>query len=106
MGGIGGPRFRRLTGRPEIPGRLEIGAAALEQLDRELAARDWLVGDRCTIADLAVFGYGHRAADVGLEPGPHLQAWIDRIRALPGFVDDLEPYGANARAGAGRSIYG
>jgi glutathione S-transferase len=106
MGGIGGPRFRRLTGRPEIPGRLEIGAAALEQLDSELAARDWLVGDRCTIADLAVFGYGHRAADVGLEPGPDLQAWMERIRALPGFVDDLEPYGANARAGAGRSIYG
>src|SRR5215213_7819755 len=89
MGGIGGPRFRRLTGRPEIPGRLEIGAAALGLLDAELAARDWLVGDRCTIADLAVFGYGHRAADVGLQPGPHLAAWIVRIRALPGFVDDL-----------------
>jgi glutathione S-transferase len=106
MGGIGGPRFRRLTGRPEIPGRLEIGAAALELLDAELAARHWLVGDRCTIADLAVFGYGHRAADVGLQPGPHLAAWIARVRALPGFVDDLAPYGENARPGAGRSIYG
>ena len=106
MGGIGGPRFRRLTGRPEIPGRLETGADALAVLDAELARRDWLVGDACTIADLAVFGYGHRAGDVDLEVGPHVQAWIDRIRALPGFVDDLAPYGENARPGAARSIYG
>jgi glutathione S-transferase len=106
MGGIGGPRFRRLTGRPAIAGRLETGAAALALLDAELARRDWLVGDACTIADLAVFGYGHRAADVELEPGPHVRAWFDRIRALPGFVDDLAPYGENARPGAGRSIYG
>jgi glutathione S-transferase len=106
MGGIGGPRFRRLTGRPQIPGRLETGADALAVLDAQLAERDWLVGDACTIADLAVFGYGHRAGDVELEPGPHLRAWFDRIRALPGFVDDLAPYGENARLGAGRSIYG
>jgi glutathione S-transferase len=106
MGGIGGPRFRRLTGRPEIPGRLQTGAEALSVLDAHLASRDWLVGDACTIADLAIFGYAHRAADVELAPGPHVRAWFDRIRALPGFVDDLAPYGENARQGAGRSIYG
>jgi glutathione S-transferase len=105
MGGIGGPRFRLLTGRPAIPGRLEIGAAALELLEAELGARDWLVGARPTIADVAVFGYGHVAGEAGLAPGPAVVAWFDRIRALPGFVADLEPYGANARAGAGRSIY-
>jgi glutathione S-transferase len=106
MGGIGGPRFRRLTGRLPIAGRLELGAAALALLDVELAGRDWLAAGACTIADLAVYGYGHRAADVGLEPGPHVRAWCERIRALPGFVDDLAPYGENARPGAGRSIYG
>jgi hypothetical protein len=31
--------------------------------------------------------------------------WMERLRALPGFVADLVPYPANARAGAGRSIY-
>ena len=106
MGGIGGPRFRHLTGRPPLPGRLEIGANALALLDAELARRDWLVGERCTIADLAVYGYAHRAGDVGLSFGAHASAWMDRIRALPGFVDDLAPYGENARPGAGRSIYG
>jgi len=106
MGGIGGPRFRILTGRPQVAGRLEIGAQALQALDDHLGVRDWLVADRCTIADLAVFGYAHVAPEAGLELPPHVVAWMERIRALPGFVADLEPYGDNARPGAGRSIYG
>src|SRR5215217_6381611 len=55
MGGIGGPRFRALTGRPFDPARLETGRGALAHLDAQLAARDWLVGERPTIADLGVF---------------------------------------------------
>ena len=106
MGGIGGPRFRLLTGRPPIAGRLEIGAGALELLDEQLAERAWLVGNRATIADVAVYGYAHVAHEAGLQPGAHVRAWFERLRALPGFVADLEPYPANARAGAGRSIYG
>jgi glutathione S-transferase len=105
MGGIGAPRFRLHTGRPEVAGRLEIGAGALAALDEHLRGRSWLVGDACTIADVSVFGYGHLATDVGLEPGEQVRAWYDRIRALPGFVADLEPYGENARPGASRSIY-
>jgi glutathione S-transferase len=105
MGGIGAPRFRRLTGRPAIAGRLTIGEQALATLDAHLADRDWLVGDRCTIADVAVYGYGHVAADAGLSHGPHLRAWMERLQALPGFVADLVPYPDNAHAGASRSIY-
>jgi hypothetical protein len=43
----------------------------------------------------------------GAHHGRHRQvhAWIERMRALPGFIADLEPYGENARPGAGRSIY-
>jgi glutathione S-transferase len=106
MGGIGGPRFRLLTGRPPIEGRLDIGAQALELLDAHLRERAWLVGEAPSIADVAVFGYGHVAHEAGLEPGLHVRAWLERVRALPGFVADLEPYGENARPGAGRSIYG
>jgi glutathione S-transferase len=106
MGGVGGPRFRLLTGRPALEGRLEIGAQALELLDAHLSEREWLVAEAPSIADVAVFGYGHVAHEAGLEPGAHVHAWFDRVRALPGFVADLEPYGENARPGAGRSIYG
>ena len=42
---------------------------------------------------------------VYLDRYPALQAWLRRIAGLPGFVDDLQPYPANARLGAGRSIY-
>ena len=75
-------------------------------LDAHLAGRDWLVGDGPTIADVSVFGYAHVAPDAGLEIPPHVAAWMERLRALPGFVADLAPYAENARAGAGRSIYG
>jgi glutathione S-transferase len=55
---------------------------------------------------VAVFGYAHVAPEAGLAIPPRVGAWIERIRALPGFVADLAPYGENARPGAGRSIYG
>jgi glutathione S-transferase len=108
MGGIGAARFRLLTGRPLPEGRLETGADALRVLDAHLGARAWLVGDRPTIADLAVFGYAHVADEAGLDLAAHahLGAWMQRLRSLPGFVADLEPYPPNARQGAGRSIYG
>jgi glutathione S-transferase len=105
MGGIGAARFHRLTGRPPLPDRVARGAAALAVLDAALAERAWLVGDGCTIADLAVFGYAHVAPQAGVALPAHVAAWIGRVQALPGFVDDLAPYGDNARPGAGRSIY-
>jgi glutathione S-transferase len=109
MGGIGGARFRLITGRdPDVvPGMLARGRSALEMLDAHLSGREWLVGDACTIADVANFAYAHLAAEAGLPLAGHpaVRAWLDRVRALPGFADDLAPYPGDARAGAGRSIY-
>jgi hypothetical protein len=34
-----------------------------------------------------------------------VEHWLDRIRALPRFMDDLVPDPPNARPGAGTSIY-
>ena len=47
------------------------------------------------------------AGDAGIDLAAFqaVQAWLDRVEAQPGFVDDLVPYPANARAGASRSIY-
>ena len=36
---------------------------------------------------------------------PSVVAWLARVKDQPRFMDDLEPYPANARPGAGRSIY-
>ncbi len=110
MPGIGGTRFRLLTGRmtaAEAEPRLAGARETLDILERHLGARDWLVGARPTIADVSVWAYAHLAADAGLEPSewPAFEAWCRRFEALPGWLDDLTPYPANARPGAGRSIY-
>ncbi|MFG3817158.1 glutathione S-transferase family protein [Limnothrix redekei] len=60
----------------------------LSQLDRHLSDRQWLEFDRPTIADVAVFPYVALAPDgqIDLAPYPHVLAWIDRVKQLPGFV--------------------
>ncbi len=109
---IGGLRFRLLTGRLKASdrdaerrrkGALEV----LQALDEHLATRDFLVGRGYTIADIAVYGYTHRAEEAGLELGPYanVAAWLARVEAQPRFMEDVAPYGANAAPGAGRSIY-
>lgn len=105
MSGIGGARFRRLTGRAGPEERQAADRDALAVLEAHLEGRDWLVGARPSIVDLSVYAYAHLAPDAGLEAGPALRAWIARLERLPRFVNDLVPYPANARAGASRSIY-
>jgi glutathione S-transferase len=109
MSGIGGARFRSLTGRnPElIPARFALGETALALLEEHLDGRSYLVGDSCSIADISNFAYTHVAEDAGyrLAAYPAVSAWLDRIASLPRFIDDLVPYPANARPGASRSIY-
>jgi glutathione S-transferase len=109
----GGLRFRLLTGRlaaddPKALRRRDGAVEVLRVLDDHLATRDFFVGDRYTIADIAIYGYTHLAHEAGVDPGPYsrLRAWFDRVEEQPGYVEDVEPYGANAAPGAGRSIYG
>jgi glutathione S-transferase len=96
-------RFMKLAGRdakyPEaFANRLERGRDALAALDRGLAdGRPFLAGDAYSVADIAVYGYGHCAGDAGADPRehPHVAAWLDRVEATPGFVNDLEPVPAH-----------
>jgi glutathione S-transferase len=106
---VAGARFQVMTDRTddETPFLLAKGREVLASLDRRLQDRDWVALDVPTIADIALFGYTHVAADAGLDLTAHraIEAWLDRIRALPGYVNDLIPYPPNARPGASRSIY-
>jgi glutathione S-transferase len=60
----------------------------LTQLNQHLSDRQWLEFDRPTIADVAVFPYVALAPDgkIDLSPYPHVLAWIERVKHLPGFV--------------------
>jgi glutathione S-transferase len=109
---IGGLRFRLLVGRwtpdhPEAARRREGALEVLRLLDDHLAEREFLVGDRYTIADIAVYGYSHRAEEAQLDLAPYsnVRAWFERVEAQPGYVEDVDPYPANAGPGVGRSIY-
>jgi glutathione S-transferase len=112
MPAIGGLRFRLQTGRlaaddPEALRRRAAGDQALAFLDRTLADRPFLAGERCTIADLAVYAYVHVADEAGYPLAAHraIVAWLARLEAQPGWTNDLAPYPPNARPGAGRSTY-
>lgn len=86
---------------------LELDDGALLTQEAHLRTRPHLVGDSCSVADLSTFAYTHVAADAGLDLSeyPAVSVWLERVTALPGFIDDLVPYPDNARAGASRSIY-
>jgi glutathione S-transferase len=110
---IGGLRFRLVTGRidpeSESARRRRTGAyEVLALLDDHLATREFLAGGRYSIADIAVYAYSHvaRDADIDTTPYEHFRAWLQRVEAQPGFMDDLEPYPPNASVLAGRSTYG
>jgi len=113
MSGLGGSRFRLMTGRahaddPLVAQRRRLGLEALNVLGAHLDEQEWLVAKRATIADIAVFPYVSRTADIGLDltaSWPSVAAWTQRVRALPGFLDDFIDYPPNARAGTGASIY-
>jgi glutathione S-transferase len=110
---VGTARFWRLSGRdverPEVfAARVEASRGALEALERHLAESRFLLGDAYTVADVSLFAYAHVANEAGIEMGPYpsVGAWLEAVRGTDGFMVDLEPYPANARAGAGgRSVH-
>jgi glutathione S-transferase len=60
----------------------------LTQLNDHLAQREWLELGHPTLADVAVFPYVALAPDgkIDLTPYPHVLAWIERVKHLPGFI--------------------
>ncbi len=60
----------------------------LTQLNQHLSTHLWLEFERPTIADVAVFPYVALARDgkIDLDAYPHVLAWIDRIKQLPGYL--------------------
>ena len=106
---VAGARFQVMTDRTddETPFLLAKGRSLLATLDARLDGRDWVALEVPTIADVALFGYAHVAGDAGfdLAARPSVGAWLERVRALPGYANDLIAYPPNAMPGASRSIY-
>lgn len=61
----------------------------LKLIEAELEGREWIAADHPTIADVALYSYIARAPEgnVDLAPYTNVRAWLERIEALPGFVE-------------------
>jgi glutathione S-transferase len=85
-------RFWRIAGiEPALADReakQRGGDAALKAMEGHLAGREFLVGERYTIADIALYAYTHVAPEGGfeLEPYPATRAWLQRVAAQPRHV--------------------
>jgi glutathione S-transferase len=92
--GIAVPRFWDAMAPDHLapPGDLEArrasGREALKIMERHLRERAYFVGERFTIADIALYAYTHVAPEGGfdLEPYPAVRAWLERVAAQPGTI--------------------
>ncbi|MBV8391917.1 MAG: glutathione S-transferase family protein [Alphaproteobacteria bacterium] len=82
--------FDRLTPQQEaaLPDLMKKGYAALDVMERHLEGRDFFVGDRYGLADIALYAYTHVAHEGDFDLGryPRITAWLARVAAQPRHV--------------------
>jgi glutathione S-transferase len=87
-------RFWTHTGRlaersaAEVEERRRRGQDALAVMEGHLARRSWFVGERYSIADIALYAYTHVADEGGFDLAgyPAVRAWLARVRGQPGHI--------------------
>ncbi len=72
----------------EIEVRRQGGHAALAAMERHLSSRSFLVAERYTIADMALYAYTHVAHEGGFDISgyPAVGSWLERVAAQPGHI--------------------
>ena len=73
---------------PFLSERLEGSHQALGIMEQYLASHEFFVGERYTIADIALYAYTHVAHEAGIDLAeyPAIGRWIERVAAQPGHV--------------------
>ena len=71
----------------DIPRWLDAGHRALGVLDSYLSRRDFITDHGYGVADVAVYGYTHLAAEGGFDLGrfAHVGRWMQRVQQSPGY---------------------
>lgn len=74
--------------RAVIEQKRDPGYAALAVLENRLANHAFLVGDRYSIADIALYAYTHVADEGGFELDrfPAILGWLERVQAQSGHM--------------------
>ena len=81
------------SGTPEafadqVPAKMKGGYAALDAMERHLAAREFLVGGGYSIADISLYAYTHVAHEGGfdLDRYPAIRSWLESVASQPRHV--------------------
>jgi glutathione S-transferase len=74
--------------RLSLETKRELGYAALGVMEGHLRERKFFVGNRYSIADIALYAYTHVADEGGFDLGrfPAIGAWMELVREQPGHV--------------------
>ena len=64
------------------------GYDALGVMEGHLKSREWFVGDRYSIADIALYAYTHVADEGGFDLSnyPATRAWLERVESQPRHI--------------------
>jgi glutathione S-transferase len=87
--GVGAARLINVFNAPSDPVFAKATAEkALIKLEQHLVGRDFLVANKISLADFAIYSYVAHApeGDVSLEPYPNVRRWLTNIESLKGFV--------------------
>jgi glutathione S-transferase len=71
---------------------MEEGYRTLKVMEKHLQHHRYLVADRYTIADIALYAYTHLAheCDYDITAFPAIRAWLERVSKEPGHVAMLQ----------------
>lgn len=74
--------------RAAIPAKRAGAEAALGLMDEHLATRRFFVGDRFTLADIALYAYTHVAGEGGIDLAayPAVGRWLGAVSGLPRHI--------------------
>ena len=77
--------------REDYERRVELGYRALNVMEQQLQRTPYLVGERYSIADIALYAYTHVAEEGGFDLSryPAIGAWMARIASHPRHVPML-----------------
>ncbi|KMQ77030.1 Glutathione S-transferase [Candidatus Burkholderia pumila] len=82
-------QFLKQNDDPRLPDKTAGSYRALGVMEQHLVKRTFLVGERYTIADIALYAYTHVAGEASLDLTnyPGIRAWLERVRAQPRHIE-------------------
>ena len=78
--------------RAMVGGKRRWGYAALDVMEQHLAQRRYFVGERYSIADIALYAYTHVAHEGGFDLARYaaIRRWLDRVASEPRHIPITE----------------